>query len=70
MKDFQKRVLNEKKELDLKLDKLIEFIQSEDRGLSYMFGGLSVFEQSRLRRQQVIMELYSEILSKRINNFT
>jgi len=64
MESFQERVVIEKNELDSRLEKLIKFIGSDK------FDGVPGLEQNRLRRQQLIMELYSEVLVERINNFT
>ena len=64
MKDFQERVITEKKALDIKLHSLIGFIGSDK------FDGVPMFEQNRLRRQQLVMELYSDVLDERIDNFT
>jgi len=64
MGNFRERVVIEKSELDSRLEKLIEFIGSDK------FDGVPGLEQNRLRRQQLIMELYSEVLVERINNFT
>ena len=63
MEEFQKRVVEEKEALDDKLTRLVPFIGSET------FNGLPEDEQKRLRRQEMLMELYSDILAERIANF-
>ena len=64
MKAYQKRVVEEKRELDKKLAKLHEFINDE-----VVFSGVEVMEQGRLRRQEILMEIYSEVLGERIEAF-
>lgn len=63
MKDFQQRVIDEKKELDIKRDKLTEFLKGE------IFHSLPNDEQSRLSHQAKVMEDYSNILAERIVHF-
>ena len=63
MQPHQERVLREKEELDLRLGKLLSFNESGH------FVGLSLVEQKQLRRQALIMELYSEVLADRIAAF-
>jgi hypothetical protein len=63
MEAYQQRVIDEKFDLDKKIEKLRDFITSE------MFGELSFFEQRRLRRQAAIMGLYSDVLDERIVGF-
>ncbi len=64
MRDFQERVIAEKKDVDIKLNSLAKFIGSD------MFDAIpSTFEQNRLKRQRSIMELYSDVLNERIVNF-
>ena len=63
MHEFQKRVVEEKKELDIKRDKLTEFLKGDT------FKNLSEEEQDRLNRQLLVMEEYSNILAERIVNF-
>jgi hypothetical protein len=63
MSTFQERVITEKQELDAKIERLLVFIQSPK------FGTLPEAEQKRLRRQEVLMELYSDVLSDRIVAF-
>ncbi len=63
MEPYQMRVIAEKDELDDKIEKLIHFIRSDE------FLKLDESEQTLLRRQEVLMELYSETLAGRIANF-
>jgi hypothetical protein len=56
----QARVVVEKEELDGKIERLRAFIAGDT------FGGLSEAEQRRLRRQEAIMGLYSDVLDERI----
>jgi hypothetical protein len=60
----QERVVQEKKDLDEKAQKLSDFI-----GLSATFPQLDQAEQERLKEQCEIMWQYSEILGKRIAAF-
>jgi hypothetical protein len=63
MKEYQQRVIAEKKALDDNGDKLDQFI------LSDRFAGLPPAEQERMRRQLEIMGKYSEVLGERIAAF-
>ena len=63
MTEFQKRVIIEKEELDLKLAKLKLFLEND------IFKNLDSEEQERLMRQSFIMVAYSDILGERISNF-
>lgn len=63
LKDFQKRILEEKIALDEKIQNLAKFL-TED-----VFKILSDFEKDRLYRQFRIMNEYSNILNERIINF-
>lgn len=63
MKAYQARVVAEKKELDGKIERLRIFIGGDG------FGVLSHAEQRRLRRQEAIMGLYSDVLDERIRDF-
>jgi len=60
---YKSRVIEEKKELDDKLEKLKEFTISEK------FSLLPDDEQGRMNRQHAIMEDYSIVLGERIENF-
>ena len=64
MLEHQKRVINEKKELDAKAKALSAFI-----GTSQTFANIEAGEQERLKEQNDIMWRYSEILGKRIAAF-
>jgi hypothetical protein len=67
MKEYlphQQRVVDEKTELDKKLEKLLPFLLSE------IFKGLSSDEQDRLNLQSDIMQKYSQVLKERIEAFS
>jgi len=64
MQPHQQRVVDEKTELDEKITKLGEFIES-----SPIFAGLPDDERERLVRQKSCMGEYSEILGERIAAF-
>lgn len=61
----QQRVVEEKRELDNKIELLRKFVTT-----SPIFEGLDIQEQGRLRKQLVYMNCYSDILGDRIRNFT
>lgn len=61
---FRGRVIAEKAELEVKLEKLRKFVGSINQ-----FNALPVSEQDRLKRQAVAMHAYSEVLSERIAKF-
>ena len=63
MEDFQTRVVEEKKELDDKIEKLSTFLQTD------MFGSLPDVEQARMTRQKRAMKEYSKVLGERITSF-
>ena len=63
MEDYQQRVVDEKDELDQKLDRLSVFMKGDT------FKGLPSEEQSRMDRQLKAMSAYSEILAERIAAF-
>lgn len=65
MPPHQQRVVDEKKELDEKLDKLKAFIETNP-----IFNNLPDDERGRLGRQFDVMEEYSRILSQRISAFS
>lgn len=65
MKPHELRVITEKRELDERLTKLIDFIDA-----SNLFGTLPDEEQSRLRLQFSAMQAYSNILGQRIACFS
>lgn len=60
MQPHMEHVVEEKRELDEKREKLTSFIAGE------VFGTLNGAEQSRLTRQLAVMTDYSEILRERI----
>ena len=63
MEAYQKRVVEEKRELDEKLAKLEAFIDTEP------CVALAGDEQDRMSRQQFIMRDYSKVLGERIEAF-
>ena len=63
MQDFQQRVIDEKKALDEKMNKLDAFLDAENRMT------ISEEEEERLKKQYNIMIDYSEILAERIAAF-
>ena len=63
MKEFQQRVVNEKAELDEKLEKLCLFCYG------HTFETLPLMERERLNQQRHIMTSYSAILGARIAAF-
>lgn len=62
MKPYQQRVVEEKKELDVKAKALSDFI-----GLNDEFETINPEEQERLKEQCEIMWQYSEVLGARID---
>jgi hypothetical protein len=63
MQPFQQRVVDEKRELDKKLDSLHEFLGTS------LYKALSNAEQHRMARQHNAMCMYSGILAERIEAF-
>lgn len=63
MQAFQERVVEEKKELDIKIGKLEEFTESES------FGIVPDDERLRMTRQLDCMKKYGLILGERIAAF-
>lgn len=63
MQPHQKRVIDEKRELDTKIEALTAFIGTP------IYHGLSHQDQFLLRRQLVAMNEYSAILRERIDLF-
>ena len=63
MLPFQERVVDEKRDLDTKLEKLIAFTQGET------YAALTEAEKSRLRNQARFMDEYSAVLADRIAAF-
>ena len=66
MQAHQQRVVDEKQELDGRLEKLLAFI---DNGTGIIFSGLVTEERQRLTTQARIMREYSDILGDRITAF-
>mgnify|MGYP000325991106 CR=1 FL=1 len=64
MIDYQKRVLQEKKELDLKIKNLQSFMETNE-----IFPTLNEFEKRDLGEQLNVMRHYSLVLQSRINRF-
>ena len=60
---YQQRVLNEKKELDEKIQKLESFLDND------LFKNLNETERNLLKSHLGIMSIYSDILKLRINLF-
>jgi hypothetical protein len=63
MLPFQQRVVDEKRELSEKLDKLMTFIRGP------MFANVDPAEQERLTRQSKLMDEYAGVLAERISEF-
>lgn len=63
MEEYKERVVVEKHELDVKLEKLRLFFSTS------IFNNIDSEEQDRLYRQEVRMTQYSKILGERIKNF-
>lgn len=64
MQSYQQRVVNEKKDLNEKLDSLKAFIETNP-----IFKSLPADERARLGKQFDVMAEYSSILSERIAAF-
>lgn len=65
LEPHEQRVVDEKNELDMKLDRLNHYITSERSS----FSTLDAAEQDRLKQQAAIMATYSDILGERIAAF-
>lgn len=63
MQPHQQRVVDEKNELGVKLEKLLDFLQTE------LYKGLSEKERELLYFQSQVMEDYYETLEQRIELF-
>lgn len=63
LQPHQQRVVEEKADLDSKLEKLGDFCNTP------IFAGLEQPEQNRLNRQFLIMKLYAQVLGERIAAF-
>lgn len=68
MKPYQCRVVEEKREMDRRLESLMNFFigAANQTGI---FESLPEAEQSRLRIQYAVMQSYSTILGERIAHF-
>lgn len=64
MEAYKQRVINEKEDLDTKLNSLTSFTRFNE-----LFHELNPAEQMRLRRQVLAMAEYSNILGERIEAF-
>lgn len=64
MQPHEERVVDEQKELAVKLAKLREFITSGS-----IFGELPIDEQARLKTQEFHMSMYWRVLGDRIGEF-
>ncbi len=60
---FQERVINELEELNEKLSKLSDFLQTE------FYDSLPQIEQDMLLMQKNVMTVYANILASRISRF-
>ncbi len=63
MQPHQQRVVDEKADLDEKLEKLGDSCNTP------IFSGLEKAEKNRLNRQFLIMEMYAQVLGERISDF-
>jgi hypothetical protein len=63
MRPYQQRVVDEKQELDGRIEKLMAFLSSG------LFSMLGEGEQSRLRIQLHAMQTYGAVLGERIVHF-
>lgn len=63
MEDYKQRVVEEKKELDEKISKLVAFTQTDT------FSELCIDDCHILTEQRNAMLYYSDILGRRIRNF-
>lgn len=64
MQEFQQRVVDEKRDLDERRERLVAFIGTT------RFKSLPPAERCRLNRQAHVMGLYSQILADRVSAFT
>lgn len=63
MEDFQQRVVEEKEELETKMEKLSDFMHGDT------YAELSATDQGLLMVQLVAMQNYSDALSRRMELF-
>jgi hypothetical protein len=61
---MEERIIEEKKELDIKIQKLYLFMMNKE------YDKLSELDRDRLVRQHIAMSQYSGVLGERINGFT
>lgn len=64
MREHEKRVINEKLDLDEKIKKLEAFLRNQEAS-----EGLSKVERGLMMMQLIAMETYSSVLEERINGF-
>lgn len=64
MEEYQLRVVEEKSELDARIEKLHRFMMGSQ------YDKLSELKRDQLVRQHIAMSQYSGILGERINGFT
>ena len=62
LRDYEQRLIDERQELHIKLEKLTEFIYSGK------IDKVNAYEQGLLRRQEVVMAEYLDILNKRVKH--
>lgn len=62
MLDYQRRVLQEKEDLDEKVKNLQNFIESPEK-----INNVSIYEKDDLKNQLLVMKHYQSILQTRIN---
>jgi hypothetical protein len=67
VKSYQERVINEKRDLDEKLERLKSFCFGDS---NILFSELNPVDRDLLEDQFTIMRNYSRILGKRIERFT
>lgn len=65
---FKQRVIDEKRELDGRLESLLLFLNGRPAG-TVTIGDLPIMERHRLFAQSHAMAVYSAILGERIANF-
>jgi len=63
LKPYQQRVVEEKKELDAKIERIAAFLDSEE------FNNVEADEQHLIVQQEFVMVIYSNVLSQRIAAF-
>jgi hypothetical protein len=63
VKDYELRVVEEKAALDMKIEKLEAFTESD------IYSALDDVDRDNLDEQLLVMQRYSEILANRIDRF-